>query len=115
EAVLVVQGRIAAVGNRQELEPLRLPGMPIIDREGRTVIPAFNDSHMHLTSVGLRLDGVWLFDCRSIEDIQAKVRAKAAVTHKGQWIHGVGWLETLLKEQRMPNRWDLDEAAPDHP
>lgn len=115
EAVLVVQGRIAAVGNRQELEPLRLPGMPIIDLEGRTVIPAFNDSHMHLTSVGLRLDGVWLFDCRSIEDIQAKVRAKAAVTPKGQWIHGVGWLETLLKEQRMPNRWDLDEAAPDHP
>ena len=37
------------------------------------------------------------------------------LTPPGTWIVGRGWDESLLAERRYPTRWELDEAAPDHP
>src|SRR6476659_4355093 len=53
EAVLVGDdGRIAAVGPRAVLER---PGVRHVDLAGRTLIPGFNDAHVHVSWLGLLL------------------------------------------------------------
>ena len=59
-------------------------------------------------------------DCRpsavsSIEDIKEAIYEKAKTTPKGEWIRGWGYNDQYLKEQRHPDKWDLDKVAPEHP
>ena len=48
EAVLVENGRIQAVGKRAELAK---DAEKVVDLEGKTMLPAFIDSHSHLMGV----------------------------------------------------------------
>jgi formylmethanofuran dehydrogenase subunit A len=47
EAVAIKGNRIIAVGKKSEIEKLAKPSTKLIDVEGRTVIPGFNDAHFH--------------------------------------------------------------------
>ncbi len=49
EAVLVRDGRIAALGARAEEQAAALPGLTRIDATGRTVMPGLVDAHTHLS------------------------------------------------------------------
>jgi predicted amidohydrolase YtcJ len=48
EAVALAGGRILAVGSRGEVEALAGPGCKVVDAGGRTLLPGFVESHMHL-------------------------------------------------------------------
>jgi len=54
-AMLVRDGRIAAVGSRADLEPLR-GRAEVVDAGGRLVTPGFVDAHTHLVFAGNRAD-----------------------------------------------------------
>ncbi len=56
-----------------------------------------------------------LGEARSVEEIQEKVREKAAELGPGQWVTGWDWAEDDLQEKRRPTRADLDAAAPENP
>jgi predicted amidohydrolase YtcJ len=86
-----------------------------VDLEGKTVLPGFIDSHIHLLSFGLTLRDISLADVTSIEQIKAKVRAKADTVAEGQWILGRGWDQEVFAENRYPTRKDLDEASGGRP
>lgn len=116
-AVAVGGGRILAVGDDAEVLALRHPGARTIDGEGRAVLPGFIDAHCHLLAYAASLLSV---DCSpsavtSITQIKEAIRQRAAATPPGRWIRAVGYSEADLAEGRHPNRWDLDEAAPNHP
>ncbi len=118
EAVAVKYGRIAKVGSNEEVKKLITPETEVIDLDGKCVTPGFITTHEHFLRYGYNaVSGIdlWYPRMMSIEDIKAAVAAKAAETPKGEWIFGWGWDENLLDEQRYPNRFDLDEAAPDNP
>jgi imidazolonepropionase len=53
-AMLVRDGRIAAVGTRAEVEPLANAGAEVVDAGGRVVTPGFVDAHTHLIFAGNR-------------------------------------------------------------
>ncbi|MBQ4410375.1 MAG: amidohydrolase family protein, partial [Firmicutes bacterium] len=57
-------GRIKAVGSTDEILALAAPDAEKIDCEGRTVIPGFNDSHMHLINLGKQMMVPNLAKCR---------------------------------------------------
>src|SRR4030042_1217943 len=116
ELVAVRDGRIIHVGKNDELGQFRGRGK-LIDCEGRTVIPGFNDAHIHVLSFSSHLLSV---DCspatvKSISDIQDKLRQEAQRIPPGTWIKGSGYNEFYLAERRHPTRRDLDQAAPHHP
>lgn len=119
QAVLLKGNRIETVGaNRKVLDMAGDPaesGAYIIDLGGRTVIPGFVDSHNHVMSTATLLEGVDCFGLSSIEDLKEAVREKATRTPPGEWIVGAGWIESQFKEGRMPDRHDLDQAAPNNP
>jgi len=115
--VAVKDGRILYVGNNSDSGPLSGPGTKVIDCGGKTLVPGFIDSHCHIFSFLRNQLTIDLSPAavHSIEDIKTAIRCKAAMTPPGQWINGAGYTEFYLAEKRNPNRWDIDEVAPDHP
>ena len=54
-AVAVRAGRIVAVGEPAEVERLRGPRTRRIDLAGRTLLPGFQDAHVHPAMAGINL------------------------------------------------------------
>ncbi len=123
-AMAVKDGKILAVGSDAEIEVLAGPATQKVDLGGKTVLPGINDCHMHAALFG-GIRPPLTVDCgypavKSIEDIKAAVKAKAATLKPGEWIRGAGWdqgylAECLADSSRHLTRWDLDEVAPHNP
>ena len=111
QAVVVRGGRIVAVGGDSLVG--RYQAARVIDLRGRTVLPGFNDTHIHITGNPAR--DVPLESTRSVAEIVAGVRAMAGRLGPGAWITGYGWSEDQLAEHRRVLRADLDSAAPANP
>jgi len=116
ELVAVSDDSIFYVGDNAELERLAGRSTKVIDGGGRTVVPGFNDAHLHLFSfvrklLSIDLSPAWV---RSVEDIKEAVRKKAQATPPGGWISGTDYNEFYLEGGRVPTRRDLDEVAPNH-
>lgn len=116
EAILAENGKIAAVGTNEEIMKLAKDGDAIIDAGGKTVMPGFYDSHMHLLSYGYSLTMAYLDDCNSIEDVITTLKKYIEDNNipPGTWVEGRGWNETNYPEGRMPNRFDLDRVSTEH-
>ncbi len=109
-AVAIDNGRILAVG-----EDLDLPGATRIDLGGRCVLPGLTDSHIHLRWAAITLQMVDLGGCRSLEEMLARVAARAAQTPPGEWLSGHSWNQEEWHERRFPTAADLDRVAPHCP
>jgi predicted amidohydrolase YtcJ len=114
--VAIRGNKILAVGGK-DLEQLKGAKTRVIDCQGRTLVPGFNDAHCHLFSFIRSLHSLDLSpsSVSSIEEIKAVLRRKAQDLPRGIWISGNAYNEFYLAEKRHPNRRDLDEAVPDHP
>ena len=117
ELVAVKGNTILGVGQNDDLELFKGVGTKVIDCQGRTIVPGFNDAHCHPLALAT---GLLCIDCRptsvgSIGDIQTRIREQAGRVAEGTCIKAVGYNEFYLAEKRHPTRWDLDDAAPRHP
>jgi predicted amidohydrolase YtcJ len=123
EAIAISKGRILATGTREAMLELRGPLTSVRDFPGATLIPGFNDAHAHMDTLGTRQLRPTIEGARSIADLQDTIRLLAQHTPKGEWIvtMPVGAppyhfdAPGTLAEGRLPNRYELDAAAPDHP
>ena len=88
-----------------------------VDLHGQTVLPGFDDSHVHQLTQGEGLSTeVDLTNIHSIADIQKAIAARVARSKPGEWISGTrGWWEYELSDGRIPTRYDLDKVSPDNP
>ena len=112
EAVAIKDGRITFAGTTANARKLAGDRTRVIDLAGRTATPGLIDTHVHFSESADSLD---LGDARSMDDVIAKVRARAATVPPGTWVRGGGWDEGKLKERRYITAADLDKAAPEHP
>ncbi|WP_210269026.1 amidohydrolase [Tardiphaga robiniae] len=122
QAIAIDGNVIVAVGDRDAVRAAA-PDAKRIDLQGTCVIPGFNDTHAHMEREGLKTLRPSLAGAKSVGDILARIREAAAITPPGEWIvtmpagtppfffDGV----SSLAERRLPNRHELDAAAPDHP
>ncbi|MCS7386618.1 MAG: amidohydrolase [archaeon GB-1867-005] len=115
EAIAIKDKKIIYVGSNKDVEELIGGNTKVIDVKGKTVVPGFIDTHIHLIGFGFSLMWIDLRDATSIEDIKSKVKSKVEVTPKGRWILGRGWDQDKFIEGRYPTRWDLDEVSPENP
>jgi predicted amidohydrolase YtcJ len=117
ELVAISGDSIFFVGGNDEATKLTGRSTKIIDCAGKTVVPGFNDAHLHLFSLIRKLTSIDLSPekVRSIADIKEAIRKKASATPPGTWISGTDYNEFYLEGKRHPTRWDLDEVAPNHP
>ena len=118
QAVGISGNRIVAVGTNAEVERAASPNARRIDLAGRAVTPGLLDAHDHFSSGGA--ERLYVLDLsypsvKSIADVAAAIRTKAAALGKGAWIQGRGWDEGKLAERRVLTAADLDAASPDNP
>jgi len=115
--VAVKGDKILLVGANDRLGEVKGAGTRVIDCQGKTVAPGFNDAHCHVFSFIRKLISIDLSpsSVSSINDVKTTIRQKAQNTPRGQWITGTDYNEFYLAEKRHPTRWDIDEVAPDHP
>ncbi len=115
--VAITGDKITLVAGSDALDAVSGTGTRVIDCAGRTVLPGFNDAHLHFFSLVQKLLSIDLSPpaIHSIADIKEAIRRKAARKPPGTWLRGTDYNEFYLAEKRCPTRCDLDEAAPDHP
>ncbi|MEA3081134.1 MAG: hypothetical protein QOD54_802, partial [Sphingomonadales bacterium] len=115
-AAAIRGGRFIAVGSDPAVLKTRGPMTRVIDLHGQTVLPGFNDTHVHLTAGKDLETQVDLTHIRSIKAIQSAIGDRAKQLKPGDWIVGTrGWWEYQLAEGRRPTRADLDSVAPNNP
>ncbi len=120
EALAVRDGRILAVGTRSEVEIIAGADVEIRRLAGKTLLPGFIDSHGHISAVMsfmafVNIASPPVGEVGNIADIQRLLAERAAGTPKGEWIMAAGYDDSLLAEQRHPNRVDLDRISTEHP
>lgn len=118
EAILLEGNKIAYVGTNEEALALCDEETEKIDVEGKSILPGFIETHIHIASKLVISKGVDLSKksgISSIADIQARLKENAGNLKDGEWLlcHGLTFED--LKERRWPTRWELDEACPDIP
>lgn len=117
EAFLVEDGKFKAVGTNQEIDARKSEACSVWDLEGRTVLPGFNDSHLHLLNYAYSLSKFDLGAVHSIDEMVEKGRQYIQESRipEGSWVSGHGWNQIMLKERRPPSIAELDRISTVHP
>jgi predicted amidohydrolase YtcJ len=115
EAIAIKKDRIVKVGANKEIARWIGKNTKVIGLEGKTVVPGFIDTHIHIADFGRMLVWVDLRGIKSIQEMQSRIRKRAQRVPKGKWVIGHGWDQTSFTEKRYPNFLDLDKVSPDNP
>lgn len=113
EAVAVRDGRIVAVGSREEIAELIGPGTRVEEHAGATVMPGLIDGHTHVV-LGLELTrGEQLTDL-SLDEVRNRLSEAARNAEPGEWIIGWGVDPNIFTESGFTGRI-FDDATAGHP
>ena len=124
EAVAIKDGKILAVGYRDEVMKFKGGKTTLIDLAGKTMLPGFVDPHGHVFNTGIQAVSANLLPrpdggVNDIAEMQAALKAWAGqnrtLTDNYGWIVGFGYDDAQLKEQRHPTREDLDAVSTELP
>ncbi|HSL61900.1 MAG TPA: amidohydrolase family protein, partial [Desulfotignum sp.] len=114
-ALAVTGSRITAVGSDRDVLAMAGANTRILDLNRQLVLPGFTDTHFHFYEWAVTLNHIDFAGTRDFGGMTKAIREKAALLGPGQWILGQGFNESDWPENRMPDRLDLDLAAPDNP
>lgn len=117
EAVAIKGSRISMIGSNQKILSLKDKNTKIIDLKGKTVVPGFNDSHMHLLAYALSQEKVNLNNCKGVGHLIETVKnfIEKNDIAEGSWVQGRGWNETFFEQKCLPSRHDLDKISSQYP
>jgi len=117
ESIRIENGVIRAVGSNEDVLNAAPAGARVIDAAGKTVVPGFNDSHMHLYDLGSSMKMIKVYGAASIGEIIESGREFIRKNNppEGKVLRGVGWNQDYFTdEKRPPNRHDLDRISTKH-
>ena len=113
-ALAVRAGRIVAVGRDEEIRGHIGSKTRVIELGGRTVLPGFQDAHVHPIGAGLEALRCSLHDRRGLDAYLDAVAEYAERRPNTEWITGGGWsLDDF--PGGTPRAEDLDRVISDRP
>src|SRR5260370_30229011 len=112
-AVAVAGDRIAASGSDRHIRALCDRHTRLVDARGGTILPAFNDSHVHFLMGARSLSELNLQGAETLGQVQRRIAACAA-PHNGPWVVGRGWFYSAFPGG-LPTVELLDRLIPDRP
>jgi len=116
DAIAIEGNRIKAVGRWDELRSLVQPGVDVIDAGGKTLMPGFNDSHIHIWKVGnLKTFMLDVRSATSMDEMLGMIHDYYLQNPDIAWITARGFNEAGWKEARLPDKNDLDKVVKDKP
>jgi predicted amidohydrolase YtcJ len=111
-AVAVAGGRIVAVGG--DVSEHVGPSTLVLELEGRSVLPGFQDAHLHFAHGGIASVQCNLYETTTPDEHAAVIAAYAASHPDDPWIVGGGWSMDDFGGP-MPTAAFLDAIVPDRP
>jgi predicted amidohydrolase YtcJ len=112
-AIAIRDRRILAVGTEGKVHAAAGARAEMINLNGRAVIPALTDAHVHLIWYALSQREVQLDGFASYDEAVLHIAAVAEERPKGSWIIGRGWDQN--RWGRWPAAAELDAVVPEHP
>ena len=115
EAVAVKGGRITSVGTSEEIRRLASALTQVVDFGGKTVLPGFNDNHIHFgPGGGGGGRGEDWRDIDSLDGLSKALREKAEELPTSEWIRA-SLTRPSFPNDIAPDRHWLDQRVPYHP
>ena len=114
EAVAIAGNKILAVGSNAAISALAGPETQSFDAGGGTIMPGFNESHMHIFGGSLSLTQMPLMGVIGRDRVKALVDAYAAENPDLPLLVGQG-ADYLIFDGMPADRHKLDELMPDRP
>jgi predicted amidohydrolase YtcJ len=111
--VLFSGTQIISLGHKKHRPSISKFDTKSIDLQGKTILPAFTDSHLHLVPTALKIDQLDLEPCHSPSEVMNTL-SKLSKVPKGEWILGWGYNPNLWKNLEY-NRQMLDSLFPHNP
>jgi predicted amidohydrolase YtcJ len=113
ECVGIEKGRISMVGKFEEIKQFAKKNTEIIDLDNKTLLPGFNDSHMHLLSYGLSLKKANLSMSKSLEALILTLKEfiDKNKIDETKWVQGIGFNQDYFEVKEFPTRYDLDKVS----
>lgn len=119
EAFAVRGDRFTAVGRTDDIRSLAGPRTRVLDAKGMAVTPGFIDCHNHASGEVLLYEVLvgnpYEVEFVTIASIVGKLKAKAETLPPDTWVEGFFFDDTKVKDGRLINRHDLDQASARHP
>lgn len=124
EAVAVKDGKILAVGKKDEVLKTKGDATKLVDLAGHAMLPGFVDAHGHVFGGGIQALSANLLAppdgaVHNIADLQKTLRdyiaANKEAVGKVQLVVGFGYDNSQLAELRHPTREDLDAVTTEWP
>ena len=112
-ALAVADGVLLAVGDKAKVDIFVGDNTRVMDLEGRTLVPGFNDAHMHPMMVDPGSIDLGPLSVKTMEDLLAVLRSRAQQLAPGEWVLGWNYDETVLGGH--PTRAQLDGVSAEHP
>jgi predicted amidohydrolase YtcJ len=113
-AVGIRAGRIVAVGLETDLMLLAGRSTRVVRVPGGTIVPGFQDAHVHPTHAGLAMLRCDLHGLTTLADYARKIRGYVRENPQVSWVLGGGWTMSSFREG-TPTRQELDRLVPDRP
>lgn len=119
EAVAIRQGRIVAVGTRDEVLRHKGTSTEVVDLGSAALLPGFVEPHGHPLFTAFAW-GEPVVDIRAVhtptyEAALEKIRRRVAKARPGEFLYFLGLDAQLHQGMQQPSRTLLDELAPDNP
>ena len=110
-SLVVEDGVIRKITSRDDFYISNQSFSNVYDLQGNYLLPSFTDAHMHLSLYTILFSAVDLRNCMSIKELQELLKNE---TDK-EIIIGWGFDHEKFREERMPNRIDLDVVSAEIP
>jgi predicted amidohydrolase YtcJ len=114
--MVMEDGVITALGREADMQTFIQSGIPLLNAKGSTVLPGFNDTHIHIWKVGNLK--TFMIDVRPVKSLEEMLSVLSDF-HQGhpeaQWITARGFNETSWPEAVMPTKKDLDKITRNKP
>ncbi|MFT4218915.1 MAG: amidohydrolase [Microbacterium sp.] len=116
EAIATLDGSIVATGAFDDLVA-RFARAEVVDYGDATILPGFNDAHMHVTMMAMQLQGVDLSPERTPSADVMRARLRDAAEHAGPdgWVRASRYDQTVTTGGDIVDRHWIDAVVPDKP
>jgi predicted amidohydrolase YtcJ len=115
EAAAIRGEKILALGSTAQIEALAGAQTRRIDAQGNTVLPGFNDAHVHFLTGGFSLCSVDLRGARTGEEMARRLEDFGTGLEPGTWVRGGDWDHENWPGSPLPTRQLIDAQTPNHP
>ncbi|CAH0341921.1 amidohydrolase [Rhizobium sp. CECT 9324] len=115
QAIALAGNRILAVGTDAEIMAYSVPATRMIDAGSASVLPGFNEAHMHIFGGSVGLGQLSLMGIKGFDALKAAIRAYATENPTKPLLEGLYADYTILSEEERVSRHHLDAIIADRP